>query len=141
MGMDPFNFADAMLGVLAQRLVRTLCKDCKQPYKPTREEYDHLVRAYDGDFDKMGFPYNDDLKLYKANGCSKCSNSGYKGRTGLHEIIVGTDEMQDKIQVRARMEEIREQAVKDGMTSLMQDGIRKVFLGQTDFVQVRKVCM
>jgi len=141
MGMDPFNFADAMLGVLAQRLVRTLCKECKQPYNPTREEYDHLVRAYDGDFDKLGFPYNDDLKLYKANGCSKCNNSGYKGRTGLHEIIVGTDEMQDKIQVRARMEEIREQAVKDGMTSLMQDGIRKVFLGQTDFVQVRKVCM
>jgi type II secretory ATPase GspE/PulE/Tfp pilus assembly ATPase PilB-like protein len=141
MGMDPFNFADAMLGVLAQRLVRTLCKECKQPYQPTRDEYDHLVRAYDGAFDKLGYTYNDDLRLYKANGCSKCGNSGYKGRTGLHEIIVGTDEMQDKIQVRARMEEIREQAIKDGMTTLMQDGIRKIFLGQTDFLQVRKVCM
>jgi type II secretory ATPase GspE/PulE/Tfp pilus assembly ATPase PilB-like protein len=141
MGMDPFNFADAMLGVLAQRLVRTLCKDCKQPYHPAREEYDHIVRAYAGDFDQLGYPYTDDLVLHKANGCSKCSNTGYKGRTGLHEIIVGTDAMQDKIQVRARMEEIREQAVKDGMTSLMQDGIRKVFLGQTDFLQVRKVCM
>lgn len=141
MGMDPFNFADAMLGVLAQRLVRTLCKDCKKTYHPSREEYDHLVRAYDGDFDQLGFPYNNDLVLYKANGCSKCNNTGYRGRTGLHEIIVGTDAMQDKIQVRARMEEIREQAVKDGMTTLMQDGIRKVFLGQTDFMQVRKVCI
>ncbi|MBN1626583.1 MAG: type II/IV secretion system protein, partial [Deltaproteobacteria bacterium] len=141
MGMDPFNFADAMLGVLAQRLVRTLCSDCKKPYHPTREEYDHLVRAYEGDFEQMGFTYNDDLTFYKANGCAKCNNTGYRGRTGLHEIIVGTHEMQDKIQVRARMEEIREQAVKDGMTSLMQDGIRKVFLGQTDFMQVRKVCI
>jgi len=141
MGMDPFNFADAMLGVLAQRLTRTLCKDCKKPYTPTRDEYDHLVRAYDGDFDKLGYPYNSNLVLHKANGCSKCNNTGYRGRTGLHEIIVGTHEMQDKIQTRARMEEIREQAVKDGMTSLMQDGIRKVFLGETDFMQVRKVCI
>jgi len=141
MGMDPFNFADAMLGVLAQRLVRTLCKDCKQPYHPSRDEYDHLVRAYDGDFDQLGFPYTNDLMLHKANGCSKCNNTGYKGRTGLHEILVGTPEMQNKIQVRARMEELREQAVKDGMTTLMQDGIRKVLLGQTDFMQVRKVCI
>jgi type II secretory ATPase GspE/PulE/Tfp pilus assembly ATPase PilB-like protein len=141
MGMDPFNFADAMLGVLAQRLVRTLCKDCKQLYHPSRDEYDHLVRAYDGDFDSLGFPYTNDLMLHKPNGCSKCNNTGYKGRAGLHEILVGTPEMQNKIQVRARMEELREQAVKDGMTTLMQDGIRKVFIGQTDFMQVRKVCI
>ncbi|MDB9822214.1 GspE/PulE family protein [Deltaproteobacteria bacterium] len=141
MGMDPFNFADALLGVLAQRLVRTLCKDCKEAYHPEKEEYDSLVRAYDGDFEKMGFPYNDDLLLYKPKGCSKCGNTGYRGRTGLHEILVGTEDMQTKIQVRAKMEDLREQAIKDGMTGLMQDGIRKTFLGQTDFLQVRKVCM
>jgi type II secretory ATPase GspE/PulE/Tfp pilus assembly ATPase PilB-like protein len=141
MGMDPFNFADALLGVLAQRLVRTLCKDCKEEYHPTKEEYESLVRAYEGDFDKLGFPYKDDLVLFKPKGCSKCGNTGYRGRTGLHEIITGTDEMQTKIQVRAKMEDLREQAIKDGMTTLMQDGIRKTFLGQTDFVQVRKVCM
>ena len=141
MGMDPFNFADAILGVLAQRLVRTLCKDCKKPYPLSRDDYDHLVRAYDGDFDLLGFPYTNDIMLHKANGCSKCNNTGYKGRTGLHEILAGTPEMQNKIQVRARMEELREQAVKDGMTTLLQDGIRKVFLGQTDFMQVRKVCI
>ncbi len=141
MGMDPFNFADAMLGVLAQRLVRTLCKDCKEGYHPTEEEYDSLVRAYDGDFEKLGFPYTEDLLLHKPKGCPRCNNTGYRGRTGLHELIVGTDEIQNKIQSRAKMEELKEQAIKDGMTTLMQDGIRKVFLGETDFLQVRKVCM
>ncbi len=141
MGMDPFNFADALLGILAQRLVRTLCKDCKEEYHPSREEYDMLVRTYNGDFDAMGFPYNDDLKLCKPKGCPKCGNTGYRGRTGLHEILAGTDEMQNMIQVRAKMEELRAQAIQDGMSTLMQDGIRKTFLGQTDFFQVRKVCM
>jgi type II secretory ATPase GspE/PulE/Tfp pilus assembly ATPase PilB-like protein len=141
MGMDPFNFADALLGVLAQRLVRTLCKDCKERYHPTRDEYDSLVRAYDGDFDALGFPYNDDLFLYRPKGCPKCSNSGYRGRTGIHEIIVGTDGLKSLIQGRARMEEMRAQAIEDGMTTLMQDGIRKVLLGLTELIQVRKVCI
>ncbi len=141
MGMDPFNFADALLGVLAQRLVRTLCKECKEAYHPDREEYDNLIRLYEGDFEKLGYSYDDDFVLYKPKGCSKCGNTGYRGRTGLHEIIVGTEEMQNKIQVRARMEELRDQAIGDGMTTLMQDGIRKVLTGQTDLIQVRKVCM
>ena len=141
MGMDPFNFADALLGVLAQRLVRTLCKDCKEEYHPKREEYDGLVRAYDGDFDALGFSYGDDFSLYKPKGCSKCSNTGYRGRTGLHEILAGTDEMKTLIQIRAKMEELRAQAGKDGMTSLLQDGVRKTLIGQTDLIQVRKVCI
>ena len=141
MGMDPFNFADALLGVLAQRLVRTLCKSCKEAYHPDQEEYDALVHTYAGDFEAMGFPYNEDLTLYRANGCDKCNNTGYKGRTGLVELLDGTDEMKSLIQGKAKMELLREQAVKDGMTTLMQDGIRKVFLGQTDLQQVRKVCI
>jgi type II secretory ATPase GspE/PulE/Tfp pilus assembly ATPase PilB-like protein len=141
MGMDPFNFADALLGVLAQRLVRTLCKSCKEPYHPTREKYDALVRSYDGDFDALGFPYTDDLSLYRANGCDECNNTGYKGRTALVELLDGTDEIKSLIQGKAKMEELREQTVKDGMTTLMQDGIRKVLLGATDLQQVRKVCI
>jgi len=141
MGMDSFNFADALLGVLAQRLVRTLCKDCKQAYSPSREEFDALVRAYDGDFDALGFGGNSDLVLYKPKGCLKCANSGYRGRTGIHEIIVGTDALKSLIQGRAKMEEIRQQAIKDGMTTLMQDGIRKTLMGITDLLQVRKVCI
>lgn len=140
MGMDPFNFADALLGVLAQRLVRTLCKSCKEPYHPSRAEYDALVRSYAGNFDALGFPYTEDLVLHKAKGCEKCNN-GYKGRTAIVELLEGTDEVKALIQSRAVVERIREQAAKEGMTTLMQDGIRKVFLGITDIQQVRKVCI
>jgi type II secretory ATPase GspE/PulE/Tfp pilus assembly ATPase PilB-like protein len=141
MGMDPFNFADALLGVLAQRLVRTLCKACKEKYHPVREEFDALVRAYEGDFDALGLAYNDDFFLYRPKGCPLCGNSGYRGRDGIHELIVGTDDLKFLIQNRAKMGELRTQAIKDGMTTLMQDGIRKVCLGLTDLVQVRKVCI
>jgi type II secretory ATPase GspE/PulE/Tfp pilus assembly ATPase PilB-like protein len=141
MGMDPFNFADALLGVLAQRLVRTLCKDCKEQYHPGQEDFDAIVRAYEGNFDALGISYNSDLFLYKPNGCSKCGNTGYRGRTGIHELLVGTDEMKTLIQSRAKMEDLRKQAIKDGMATLMQDGIRKVLLGETDLIQVRKVCI
>jgi len=141
MGMDPFNFADALLGVLAQRLVRTLCPDCKEKYHPTQKEFDALAHAYEGNFDALGFKYNDDFVLYRANGCPKCGNTGYRGRTGIHELLVVSDEMKDLIQTRARMEELRPQAIKDGMSTLMQDGIRKVCLGLTDLIQVRKVCI
>ncbi len=141
MGMDPFNFADALLGILAQRLVRTVCKDCKEAYHPSRAEYDALVRAYHGDFDALGFSYTDDLTLYKPNGCEKCNNTGYRGRTNICELLDGTDDIKTLIQRKATMDEIRKQAGQDGMTTLMQDGIRKVFLGLTDLQEVRKVCI
>ena len=141
MGMDPFNFADALLGILAQRLVRTLCNGCREKYHPTRAEYGSLVRAYDGDFEALGYQYTEDFALYRPKGCPKCGNTGYRGRAGIYELLAGTKEMKSLIQDRAKMEAIREQAVKDGMTTLMQDGIRKVCLGQTDMVQVRKVCI
>jgi len=141
MGMDPFNFADALLGVLAQRLVRTLCKDCKDKYHPTRDEFDTLSRAYEGDFEALGYAYSDDLFLRAAKGCTNCGNVGYRGRTGIHELLDGTDEIKSLIQGRAKMEEIRAQAIRDGMTTLMQDGIRKTLLGDTDLIQVRKVCI
>ncbi len=140
-GMDPFNFADALLGILAQRLVRILCKSCKEAYHPSREEFDALARAYGDNFDALNVSYNDDLTLYRAKGCQKCQNTGYKGRTGLFELLVVTREMKALIQNKARNEEIRDQAIADGMTTLMQDGIRKIFLGETDLMQVRKVCM
>ena len=141
MGMDPFNFADALLGVLAQRLVRTLCKECKEKYHPTKNEFDALARAYNGDFDSLGFEYNDDFFLYRPRGCPRCSNTGYRGRTGIHELLVGTDEMKSLIQNLAKMKELKAQGLRDGMTTLMQDGIRKVCLGLTELTQVRKVCI
>ncbi|VFQ47366.1 GspE/PulE family protein [Desulfoluna butyratoxydans] len=144
MGMDPFNFADAILCILAQRLVRTLCKDCKEEYHPSRDEYDELVREFGSqeEFDQfLNIPYSDDLMLHRPKGCDKCSNTGYRGRMGIHELLEGTDEMRKLIQTSARMEELRDQAVRDGMTSLKQDGIAKIFQGYCDLLQVRKVCI
>lgn len=143
MGMDPFNFADAILCILAQRLMRTLCKDCKASYHPTQAEYDELVREYDEEsFEKnTGIKYTDDLTLYKPNGCELCNQTGYRGRMGIHELLVGTDEQKSLIQKKARMEELRNQAMKDGMRTLKQDGIEKIFGGHCDLMQVRKVCI
>jgi type II secretory ATPase GspE/PulE/Tfp pilus assembly ATPase PilB-like protein len=146
MGMDPFNFADAILCILAQRLARTLCKDCKEEYHPTKEEYAELRREYEDDESwerniVPQFKYNDDLVIYRPKGCANCHNTGYRGRMGLHELLMGTDEMKKLIQVKAKMEDLRKQAIKDGMTTLKQDGIHKILTGNLDLLQVRKVCI
>ena len=143
MGMDPFNFADAILSILAQRLVLTLCKDCKQSYHPSREEYGELLREYGQEVfeDRVKIPYSEDLTLYRPSGCDICNNTGYRGRMGLHELLMGTDSIKKLIQNKALMEEIRDQAIKDGMTTLKQDGIEKIFKGHCDLKQVRKVCI
>lgn len=142
MDIDPFNFADALLGILAQRLVRTLCKDCKEPYTPTPEEFAELMESYGVEhWDKLGVRYGPELALHRPKGCAKCGGSGYKGRMGLHELLVGTDEIKRMIQRREPVELLRKQAAKDGMTSLLQDGVEKVLGGHTDFKQVRAVCI
>jgi len=143
MGMDPFNFADAILCILAQRLLLTLCKSCKEPYHPSKEEYEELVREYDpDDFERnLDIKYTDDLTLNRPKGCAACNNTGYKGRTALHELLMGTIEAKKLIQTQARMEDLKNQAMKDGMCTLKQDGIEKIFGGSCDLFQVRKVCM
>ncbi len=143
MGMDPFNFADALLAIMAQRLVRTLCKDCKKSYNPAKSEYDELVREYDPELFKtnLNIPYTNDLTLYKPAGCDMCNNTGYRGRMGIHELLMGTDRIKEMIQSRATMAEIREQAISEGMTTLKQDGIEKIFDGHADLIEVRKVCI
>jgi type II secretory ATPase GspE/PulE/Tfp pilus assembly ATPase PilB-like protein len=143
MGMDPFNFADAILCILAQRLVRTLCSTCKRKYHPSKEEYDELVREYgEEDFkNNLNIAYTDELELYKPEGCDVCGNTGYKGRMGIHELLMGTDVMKKLIQTKAPMGEIRGQAIADGMSTLKQDGIEKIFGGYCDLIEVRKVCI
>lgn len=144
MGMDPFNFADAILCILAQRLVRTLCKDCKEEYHPSIKEYDELLREYGGEeifMKNLNIPYTDDLTLYKPKGCDICNETGYRGRMGIHELLIGTDEQKKFIQESQRIEILREQAIKDGMTTLKQDGIEKIFTGKCDLLNVRKVCI
>jgi type II secretory ATPase GspE/PulE/Tfp pilus assembly ATPase PilB-like protein len=143
MGMDPFNFADAILCIMAQRLVRTLCGSCKKLYNPTKGEFDELVREYGAEeFEKnVNIEFNKDFEINKAMGCDVCNGTGYRGRMGIHELLVGTTEMKTLIQQRAKMEDIREQALIDGMTTLKQDGIEKIIAGHTDMLQVRKVCI
>ncbi len=142
MGMNPLNFADALLLIIAQRLVRTLCKDCKEDYHPSQKEFEILVREYGvEDFRKLGIQYTNDLRLKKPVGCSKCNDTGYLGRTGLHEVLEGTDEIKRMIMEKSLVEETRAQAIKDGMTTLKQDGILKIFKGDCDLKQVLAVCI
>lgn len=144
MGMNPLNFADALLLILAQRLVRTLCKNCKEPYHPSKEEYDTLLQEYGREdiFQKnIGIPYTDDLMFNGPKGCEKCGNTGYAGRTGLHELLEGTDEIKRMIMKKSMVEELRNQAISDGMTTLKQDGIWKIFKGDVDLKQVMAVCI
>lgn len=145
MGMDPFNFADALLGILAQRLGRTLCKNCKEEYHPTREEYDTLAREYNKELFERDmakeYPYDDNLRLCRPVGCEQCNGTGYKGRIAIHELMIGTDDIKRMIQTETRVAEMQAQAIKDGMRTLKQDGIQKVFMGYTDLAHIRKVCI
>ncbi|MGQ9859003.1 MAG: ATPase, T2SS/T4P/T4SS family [Thermodesulfobacteriota bacterium] len=142
MGMDPFNFADSLLGILAQRLVRTICPHCKSPYHPTEQEFHEMVEAYGPPhFHKLGVSYGPQLELFRGRGCERCNNTGYRGRMAIHELLVNTDRLKEAIHRRARAEEIRAIAVEEGMTTLLQDGVAKVLRGFTDFRQVKAVCI
>ena len=142
MGLDSFNFADALLAVVAQRLVRCICTDCKQEYHPPQEEFDELVHAYGvDDFQKLGVKYDGNFVLYRGKGCASCSNTGYRGRSGIHELLVGTEPMKKLIQAKARVTEMVKVAKDEGMTTLVQDGILKIFDGLTDLKQVKSVAI
>jgi type II secretory ATPase GspE/PulE/Tfp pilus assembly ATPase PilB-like protein len=143
MGMDPYNFSDALLGVLAQRLARKLCEHCKKPYHPDREEYDELVHGYGKDCfaaHKMA-DYLPELSFMKKEGCEKCGGTGYKGRIAFHELLLGTKMVKDAVKKSTGVEHLRELAIEEGMRTLRMDGILKVFQGITDYEQVNKVCL
>jgi type II secretory ATPase GspE/PulE/Tfp pilus assembly ATPase PilB-like protein len=141
MGMDPFNFADALLGVLAQRLTRVLCPRCKEAYHPDKIEYDHIKDLYGKYFDeRLNIPFTDGLELYQPKGCKECNDVGYKGRLGLFELLIGDRAMKLQIIERCLVEDLRETAIKSGMSTLLQDGIHNTFLGKTDMKQVLSVC-
>ncbi len=161
MGMDPFNFADALLGILAQRLAKRLCGKCKQSYNPDPEEVKLFMTEYCGElmntaafkrdakaamestYKRLLGDYGVDGKLvfHKAVGCPECGGGGYKGRLGLHELMLGTDPTKKLIQEHARVAELFAQALEDGMLTLKMDGMEKVLQGVTDMKQVRAVCI
>ena len=162
MGMDPFNFADALLGILAQRLAKRLCGKCKESHAATEEEVRMLMEEYclemlnteswkkdlAGERAKLlEFWHkefgneNGKLVIHSAKGCDTCGGTGYKGRVGLHELMIGTDRIKKNIQEHARVAEMFATALEDGMRTLKQDGIEKVLMGITDIQQVRAVCI
>jgi type II secretory ATPase GspE/PulE/Tfp pilus assembly ATPase PilB-like protein len=161
MGMDPFNFSDALLGILAQRLAKRLCAKCKKPHVATPEEIKRLLEAYCEDLKhteryrdekvahaavhvewKKHFAYGDgQFLLYDPAGCEECHGSGYKGRVGLHELMRITPALRKNIQERARLADIVVTALDEGMRTLKMDGVEKVLQGVTDMKQVRSVCI
>lgn len=151
LGMDPFNFADALLAVLAQRLTKSLCPKCKEVYKPEATEIDELVEEYCHDtplkkFDVLNewqaeFDIKNTPKLYRAKGCSACNNTGYKGRIGLHELMVVNPTIKHLIQTKAPVSELLNSAIFAGMHTLKQDGILKLLQGHTDISQIRTVAV
>jgi type II secretory ATPase GspE/PulE/Tfp pilus assembly ATPase PilB-like protein len=142
MGLDPFSFGDALLGVLAQRLARSLCKQCRFKEQGTAEEFAEMMKLYGAELFKedFGMEYNQDFQLYRAKGCEACGKTGYRGRLGLHELLVTNDDIKHSIGEKEPVEKLRQKAIKAGMRTLMQDGIQKVLLGNTDMKQVLAVC-
>jgi len=162
MGMDPFNFADALLGILAQRLAKRLCGKCKEAYTPGPEEIRSILQeycqellntttfkkdtkaAYENVYRDLAKTYGNDkgqFTLYRPKGCDACGKTGYKGRLGLHELLIATDPMKKLIQEHARVAEMVAVALEEGMRTLKMDGIEKVLQGITDLAQVRAVCI
>ena len=161
MGMDPFNFADALIGVLAQRLAKRLCLKCKEAYRPTVEEVEQFAAEYCAELQATSrfgsnsqaamaalqkqwlkdYGTDDHFVWHRAKGCDACGNTGYKGRVGLFELMVGSDEIKRLIQERGRVAQLLAQSMEDGMHTLKQDGMEKVLQGITDMKQVRTVCI
>lgn len=141
MGLDPYSFSDSLLCVLAQRLARRLCRECCETYVPSAEELNDIIDEFGKErFESMGFSRTD-VRLSRAVGCERCGQSGYRGRLGVHEILDCTPPLKNLIKKRADTELIVTQAVQDGMTTLKQDGIIKIFQGLTDIHEVRRVCI
>ena len=142
MGLDPFSFADALLGVLAQRLARGLCKQCREQYIPDDKELNELSVAYGPEAFAalLQADHSFGLKLWRAKGCGACGNSGYRSRVALHELLITDDPLKVAIQKKSSIDDIRKLARAAGMITLLQDGVQKVIAGQTDLKQVLAVC-
>lgn len=127
MGVEPFLLSSSLVGVLAQRLVRLLCKECRTPYKPEARECKLL-----------GLPENNPPTLYLPNGCEKCNQSGYDGRTGIYELIEVDDKLKTLIHGGSGEHEL-EQHVRLHSPSIRADGIRRILAGQTSLEEVLRV--
>jgi type II secretory ATPase GspE/PulE/Tfp pilus assembly ATPase PilB-like protein/TolA-binding protein len=142
MGLNPLNFSDAFLGVLAQRLTRRLCSNCREEVPVTEDEFEKIVNEYGKEhFAKTGIEYSNEMTLFHNEGCDNCSGTGYRGRMGIHELMEGTPTIKLMIKKQANTEQLFEQSMAEGMLTLKQDGILKVLKGGTDMAEVRRVCI
>ncbi len=130
MGVEPFLIASSIIAICAQRLGRKICLNCKEPYTPPM---DALKR--------VGFPLEgvDEIVFYRGRGCEQCRHTGYKGRQGLYELMIITEEIQDLTVRRAPLSEIKNAAMANGMKTLKMDGFEKVRVGLTTIEEVMRV--
>ena len=152
MGLDVFNFSDALIGVLAQRLVRTFCRSCRTERIASAEEIEELLADYlhgcPADIPELTrsalladwsgrFAKDGKLMRYAATGCDRCRGTGMRGRVGIHELMANSRELRRLIQSRAVPADILAGAMREGMRTLRQDGIEKVLQGLTSIEEVR----
>lgn len=128
MGIEPFLVASSVVAVLAQRLIRKICPDCKTPYKPSAEE-----------LSRLDLPPKSNATLYRGAGCQACSQTGYRGRTGIFELMVLDDEIRRLIGSKADATAIKQASIAKGMTTLKQDGVERVLQGQTSLEEVMRI--
>lgn len=157
LGADPYNLSDAVLGILAQRLARRLCRKCAERVPLAATELDELAAEYyyAGHFRQPSFKEREaiiagwreklgvdgELALWRPQGCAECFGAGYKGRLGLYEVLEGTPAIRHLIRTQASAAEFQHTAISEGMTNLKQDGIVKALRGFTDMMQVRSACI
>ncbi|MFA5144306.1 MAG: type II secretion system ATPase GspE [Candidatus Omnitrophota bacterium] len=128
MGVEPFLVSSSVIGILAQRLVRRICENCKEKYAPGKEELKDI-----------GLSGVERANFYKGKGCQACMNTGYKGRISIYELMTLDDKVRDAVTAKAATAEIRKRAIEFGMNTLMQDGIEKVRSGITTVEEVLRV--
>lgn len=136
LGLDPVNFSDACVGIMAQRLIRTICPNCKEKHDASDTDIAFIKRQYGESF-LSDLDLTEPLTLYRGKGCDECGDTGYKGRTGVHELLAMTPELRSLIYKESSVKEMKQQALKDGMRTLTQDGIFKVLKGDTDISQLQ----
>ena len=129
MGVEPYLVAGSLLGVLAQRLVRRLCPECREPYVPTDTELEELALT------RKDVPGT----VYRAVGCEECHGLGYRGRAGIYEFLRASEDVKTLVQAHADAGKIKRQAIVDGMKTLRDDGVDKVLAGVTTFEEVLRV--
>ncbi|WP_052155003.1 ATPase, T2SS/T4P/T4SS family [Aliiglaciecola lipolytica] len=136
LGLDPVNFSDACVGIMAQRLIRTLCSNCKEEYEATDTDMAFIRRQYGEQYlDELNL--QEPVRLHRGKGCDDCGDTGYKGRTGVHELLSMTSDLRSLVYKEASVSEMKAQSMLDGMRTLTQDGILKVLKGDTDIAQIQ----